>query len=61
MLLIRLAGVLLLLSVLGCLVLYLLSRDRRYLRWATRLLVFAVATVLLVAGFYAAERLLVAL
>lgn len=61
MLLIRLAGVLVLLSVLACLALYLLSRDRRYLRWATRLLIFAVAAVLLVAGFYAAERLLMAL
>ena len=61
MLLIRLVGVLLMLSVLGCLALYLFTCDRRYLRWATRLLVFAVMAVLLVAGFYIAERLLVAI
>jgi hypothetical protein len=61
MLLIRLVGVLVLLSVLACLALYLLTRDRRYLRWATRFLTFAVAVVVLLAGFYAAERLLMAL
>lgn len=61
MLLIRFVGVLLMLSVLGFLALYLFTRDRRYLRWATRLLVFAVMAVLLVAGFYIAERLLVAI
>lgn len=58
MLLLRLVGILALVSVGVALVLYLLSRDRRYLRFAWRVLLGSLAFALLLMVFYAAERFL---
>jgi hypothetical protein len=58
MLLLRLVGILALVSVGVALVLYLLSRDRCYLRFAWRVLLGSLSFALLLVVFYAAERFL---
>lgn len=58
MLILRLIGILLLISVVASLALYAVTRQRRYLNFGWRLFLFALALILLVMAFYAAERLL---
>ncbi len=58
MLILRVCGILVLITVVACLALYAITRQRRYLGYAWRTLLFAVILVVLVMAFYAAERLL---
>ncbi|RPJ48486.1 MAG: hypothetical protein EHM16_02310 [Betaproteobacteria bacterium] len=58
MLLLRLVGILALISIGVSLALYVVTRDRRYLRLAWRIFLVMLAFVLLLMAFYAAERLL---
>ena len=57
MLLVRLVGVLVLLMFAVSGVLFLWTRDRRYLTWARRVLQFAVVFVVLVMILYLVEHL----
>ncbi|HKW38126.1 MAG TPA: hypothetical protein VJO54_09990 [Burkholderiales bacterium] len=56
MLALRIAGILVLLVVLAGLGLYLLTRDKRYLRFALRVFRYALFFALLVFGLLALER-----
>jgi len=56
-LLVRLVGVLVLLMLAVSGVLFLWTRDRRYLTWAQRVLQFAVVFVVLVMILYLVEHL----
>lgn len=56
MLALRIAGILVLLVTLGGLVLYLLTRDKRYLRLALRVFKYALIFALLVFGLLILER-----
>lgn len=58
MLLLRLIGVLASISIGVALALYLVTRERRYLRFAWRIFLATLVFVLLLMAFYAAERLL---
>ncbi len=58
MLILRLLGILLLITVVASLALYAITRQRRYLRFAWRAFLFALILVLLVMAFHVAERLL---
>jgi hypothetical protein len=53
----RLVGLLLLIALGVALALYFFTRDRRYLRFAVRLLQFGLAFVLVFLALYLAERL----
>lgn len=53
---VRIAAVLLLLSVVLALV-YFWTRNRRYLTWAWRVFLLALACMLGVLGFFAVERI----
>lgn len=57
MLLLRLIGVLASISIGVALALYLVTRERRYLRFAWRIFLATLVFVLLLMAFYAAERL----
>lgn len=59
MLMLRLFGILALITIGVLLALYVLTRQRRYLQFAWRVFVAAILFVLLLMAFYAAERLLV--
>ena len=61
MLLLRLVGILALISIGVSFALYVVYRDRRYLRFAWRVLVATLLLAGLLMLFYAAERLLVIL
>lgn len=56
MLALRIAGILVLLVTLGGLVLYLFTRDQRYLRFAFRVFKYALIFALLVFGLLILER-----
>jgi hypothetical protein len=56
-LLVRLAGVLVLLMLAVSAILFLWTRDRRYLSWAWRVLQFAVVFIVLVMILFLVERL----
>jgi hypothetical protein len=58
MLILRLVGALALIAIGVALVLYLFTRNRRYLRFAWRVLQFAVLLAVVVMVFYLIERLL---
>lgn len=58
MLLLRLVGILALISIGVSMALYVVTRERRYLRLAWRIFLVMLAFVLLLMAFYAAERLL---
>ena len=58
MLILRVCGILLLITVVAALALYAITRQRRYLRFAWRTFLFALILVLLVMAFYVSERLL---
>jgi hypothetical protein len=58
MLLLRLVGILALVTIGVSFALYAMSRDRRYLRFAWRVFLGTVAFAVLLMLFYAAERLL---
>jgi hypothetical protein len=58
MLLLRLIGVLASISIGVALAIYLVTRERRYLRFAWRIFLATLVFVLLLMAFYAAERLL---
>jgi hypothetical protein len=57
MLALRIVGILVVLATLVGMTLYLLTRDRRYLRFAVRLLQVAVIFALFLFGLLALERL----
>ncbi len=59
MLILRLIGILALITIGVSLALYAYSRQRRFLQFAWRVFLAAMMLVLLVMAFYAAERLLV--
>lgn len=54
---IRIAAVLVLLALVLA-VIYLFTRDARYLRWAWRIFVVALVCIVGVLGFYFVERVL---
>jgi hypothetical protein len=56
MLALRIAGILVLLVILGGLVLYLFTREKRYLRFAFRVFRYALIFALLVFGLLILER-----
>jgi hypothetical protein len=56
MLALRIAGILVLLVTLGGAVLYLLTRDKRYLSFAFRVFKYALIVALLVFGLLILER-----
>ncbi len=58
MLILRLCGILLLITVVASLALYVVTRQRHYLRFAWRTFLFTLILVLLVLAFYIGERLL---
>lgn len=58
MLALRFAGILVVLIVAGSVLVYFLTRDRRYLRFAFRLFKYALVFALLVFGLLIAERVL---
>jgi zinc transporter ZupT len=58
MLLLRLVGILALVSIGVCFVLYGVSRDQRYLRFAWRVFLGTLVFAVLLMLFYAAERFL---
>ncbi|MBM3356218.1 MAG: hypothetical protein FJY54_00610 [Betaproteobacteria bacterium] len=57
MLVLRLVGLLVLVSIAGSLAIYFFTRDRRYLTFAWRILQFAFVFLVLFAVFYLLERL----
>ena len=56
MLALRIAGILVVLTVLGSVVVYFLTRDRRYLRFAFQVFKYALIFALLVFGLLILER-----
>jgi hypothetical protein len=56
MLALRIAGILVVLVAAGGIVLYLLTRDRKYLRFAFQLIKYALIFALLVFGLLILER-----
>jgi hypothetical protein len=60
MLMLRILGFLLLLTIGGSLVAYLLTRNRRYLKFAGQLLKYGVLMACIVLAFMLFERLLMA-
>lgn len=60
MLLLRLVGLVALITIGVSLALYAWHRDRRYLRFAQRTFLATLAFALALAAFYAVERLLIA-
>ncbi len=59
MLMLRLIGVIALITIGVLLALYVYTRQRRYLQFAWRVFTATILFVLLLMAFYAAERLLV--
>ena len=59
MLILRLIGVLLIISVSGCFLMFVLTRDQRYLRYAWSLLKYAVIAALLILALFALERVII--
>ena len=59
MLILRLIGVLLIISVRGCFLMFVLTRDQRYLRFAWSLLKYAVIAALLILALFALERVII--
>ena len=57
MLVLRLVGALVLIAIGAALALYFFSRNRRYLRFAWRVLQFAFVFLLVFMAFYVLERL----
>lgn len=57
MVVLRLAGALVLIAIAAALVLYLFTRDRRYLRFAWRVVQFAVVFLIAFMALYVLERL----
>jgi len=60
MLLVRLVGLLALITIGAALMVYLFTRNRRYLRFAWRAFQFTVIFAVVVMAFYVVERLLLA-
>ena len=58
MLALRIAGILVVLIVFGSVVVYFLTRDRRYLRFGFQVFKYALVFALLVFGLLIAERVL---
>ena len=56
----RAVGFLVLIVIAGSLVLFLLSKDRRWLRFGWQVLKYALIVVLIVLAFLALERLILA-
>lgn len=61
MLILRLVGALVLITIGAALVLYLFTRDRRYLMFAWRVFQFGVIFAMVLMAFYVLERLLLAI
>ena len=57
MLVLRIVGFLLLITIGGSLLMYLFTRNRRYLTWAWRTFQFALVVVIVVMILYVLERL----
>ena len=60
MLILRLIGVLALLSIAAAVALFFYTRNRRYLTWAWRIFQYSIVVTVVVLVLYALERLLVA-
>ena len=61
MLFLRILGVLVVLTIGASLVVFLVTRDRRWLRFAVQALKYGTIVALMVVGLMALERLLVAI
>ncbi|MBK8019702.1 MAG: hypothetical protein IPK20_25445 [Betaproteobacteria bacterium] len=61
MLVIRIVGFLVLLAIGGSFLLFVLKRDRRYLRLAGQILRYAVILLAIVMAFYVLERVILVL
>jgi hypothetical protein len=61
MVVLRLVGVLLLITIGAALALYLFTRNRRYLTFAWRVFQFAVIFLVVLMAFYVLERLVLVL
>jgi hypothetical protein len=59
MLVLRILGVVAILLIGGALVTFLVTRDRRWLRFAVQVLKYAVILALMIVGLIAVERLMV--
>ncbi|MFO1318536.1 MAG: hypothetical protein U1F52_02875 [Burkholderiales bacterium] len=57
MLMLRIAGFVVVITLGTCFVLYLMKRDRRYLRLAGQILRYSVILAAIVMAFYVLERL----
>ena len=57
MFVVRLAGVLGLLALLGCVGIFLYTRDRRYLTWAWRIVQLMMVFIGVIMALYILERL----
>lgn len=61
MLVLRLVGILVLITIVGALALYFFTRNRRYLTFAWRVFQFGVIFLLVFVTLYALERLVFAI
>ncbi len=61
MLILRLVGLLVLLTIAGSVAMYLFTRNRRYLTFAWRVFQFAFVFLLVFMAFYVLERLVLAI
>jgi hypothetical protein len=59
MVVLRLLGVIAVLAIGGALIAFLVTRDRRWLRFAVQVLKYAVILALMIVGLMGLERLLV--
>jgi len=59
MVVLRLLGVIAVLAIGGALIAFLVTRDRRWLRFAVQVLKYAVILALIIVGLMGLERLLV--
>ncbi len=61
MVVLRLIGILVLITLFGCLAMYLFTRNRRYLTFAWRVFQFAFVFLLVFMALYVLERLVLVL
>jgi hypothetical protein len=57
MLVLRILGTLLVITLGACVVVFVVTKDRRWLRFAGRILVFGIVIMLIFLSLYALERL----
>ncbi|MBI2312751.1 MAG: hypothetical protein HYU77_09640 [Betaproteobacteria bacterium] len=58
MVLVRLLGFLFLIAIALCVVLFLFTKDRKYLKWGRRVFQFGIVFALVLAALYLVERII---